>query len=88
LVAYRHSNRASGRKYFHTSTESVGTVHGYGADGILTDVLLDFDYECSAIIALDGKRIVNSGKKQGFINVFSFEIYIDYWPDNLGYMSS
>ena len=87
LVTHRHGDRVSGRNYFHTSSQSVGTVHGYGAHGVLTDVLLNFDYEGTAIIALDGQRIMNTGKKQCFVNVLSFEIHIDYWPDNLGYMS-
>ena len=42
LVAHRHSNRTACGMYFHTSLQTVRTIHGYGPHRILANVLLHF----------------------------------------------
>ena len=51
LVACRHSDRMSEADHLHTASKTVGRVHGYGAHGVLTDVLLHLGDEFVTVVA-------------------------------------
>ena len=52
------------RYYFHAALQSVRTVHGYGTYRVLTDVLLHFDNQRSAVRSFNGQSVVNTRKKK------------------------
>ncbi|CCZ70104.1 unknown [Bacteroides sp. CAG:702] len=79
----------TGRYDFHSTLQSVRTVHGNATYGILTDMLLHFDYQRTPIVTNDSQRIVDF--RQGFFHIlsfFQFEVHIDHRTDDLRNVSN
>ena len=88
LFAGGHGYGCSGRVNLQSSRESVGIVHGNGAYRVLTDMLLYFNDNISAIRMLHDKRIMDFGKNIFCRLSFCREAYIDYRTDNLQDMTN
>jgi hypothetical protein len=60
--------------------DAFGAVHSTGAYTVFAQVLLDFQHQALAVIALDEERIQNFG----YMAVFAGERDVYNRPDNLG----
>ena len=62
--------------------ETLGTVHGNGADRVLTQVGGDLEDEATAVEVLDLERVENGGE------VFSLKLYVNDGTDDGLYVAS
>lgn len=65
LFPDRHLDRGTGRAYLHAPVEAVGNVHRDAPNGILADLLLDFQHDLLSGVAGDGQCVVYLGEILG-----------------------
>ena len=66
-----------------TAAKAVGTLHCHTAHGVLTDVLLYFEYQHRTVFTVDLQGRIN----RGYDIVFTFEDDVDHRSDHLGYFT-
>ena len=85
LFTYRHGDRPARRIYFHTTLQTVGTIHCNSSYRIFTNVLLHFYNQNFAVRPSYLQRIVYAGQHQ--FGLRTFKVHIDHRPDYLRDMS-
>ena len=83
LIAGRHSYRSVEIVHTLAAAKAVGALHGHTSDGVLTDMLLHFEYKHSAV----GTVYFQSGIDRGKLIAFALEGHVDHGTDDLCYFS-
>ena len=82
LASGRHRDRSLGILGFHPATQSVRGIHCDTPDGILPNMLLNFNNQwLPALSPVDQERIVDA-RQSLFIGIGT-EVYIHYRTDDL-----
>ena len=80
LIAHRHSHRATGSLDLQSATQAVGGIHCDAAYGILSYMLLNFNYQAASVRRIDHQRLVNGRQDQLPVGI---KVDIDNRADNL-----
>ena len=82
ILAHRHRDGLAEGEDLHTALEAVCGVHGDAAHGVLTDVLLAFEDDGGAVVALHAQGGIDVGKSFAVR-----ECYVHHGANNLRYFT-